>query len=136
MKKIKLISILILLSSQLFSQNVLDTICNMVAGNIHFKFNYYNSKIIQDTRPIENVELKLKNNQILVLDLYDNCECVKYNIVSKQKNITTVNFLGLEKTTTVNSSDTTLLFNGNKIKKVIIKQPKFREENPHDIRKN
>lgn len=133
MKKIKLISILILLSSQLFSQNVLDTICSMVAGNIHFKFNYYTSKIMQDTRPIENVKLELKNNQILVLDLYDNCKCVKYNIDKKQKDITTINFLGLQKTTTVNSSDTTLLFNGNKIKKVIIKQSKLREDNPHDI---
>ena len=46
MKKIKLISILILLSSQLFSQNVLDTICHSFAGKIHFEFDYYKSKII------------------------------------------------------------------------------------------
>ena len=67
------------------------------------------------------MELKLKNNQILVLDLYDNCKCVKYDINKKQKDITTVNFLGLRKTTNINSSDTTLYIDGNKIKKVIIK---------------
>ena len=122
MKKIKLTIASLLIAGFSYSQ-AKDTICSMVAGNIYFKFNYYTSKIIQDKRPVQSVELKLKNNQTLVLDLYDNCKCIKYNIEDKQKDITTVNFLGLQKTTTVNSSDTTLLFNGNKIKKVIIKQP-------------
>ena len=122
MKKIKLTIASLLIAGFSYSQ-AKDTICSMVAGNIYFKFNYYTSKIIQDKRPVQNVELKLKNNQTLVLDLYDNCKCVKYNIDNKQKDITTINFLGLQKTITVNSSDTTLLFNGNKIKKVIIKQP-------------
>jgi len=122
MKKIKLTIASLLIAGFSYSQ-AKDTICSMVAGNIHFEFNYYTNKIIQDKRPVQSVELKLKNNQTLVLDLYDNCKCIKYNIEDKQKDITTVNFLGLQKTTTVNSSDTTLLFNGNKIKKVIIKQP-------------
>ena len=56
-----------------------------------------------------------------MLDLYENCKCVKYDINKKQKDITTVNFLGLRKTTNINSSDTTLFYDGNKIKKVIIK---------------
>ena len=95
----------------------------MVAGNIHFEFNYYTSKINTVISPVKSVKLRIKNNEILVLDLYDDCDCVEYFIDNKQKDITTVNFLGLQKTTTVNSSDTILLFNGNKIKKVIIKQP-------------
>ena len=70
MKKIKLTIASLLIAGFSYSQ-AKDTICNMVAGNIHFEFNYYTSKIIQETRPIENIELKLKNNQILVLDLYD-----------------------------------------------------------------
>ena len=122
MKKIKLTIASLLIAGFSYSQ-AKDTICSMVAGNIYFKFNYYTSKIIQDKRPVQSVELKLKNNQTLILDLYDNCKCIKYNIDNKQKDITTVNLLGLQKTITVNSSDTTLLFNGNKIKKVIIKQP-------------
>ena len=130
MKKIKLTIASLLIAGFSYSQ-AKDTICSMVAGNIHFKFNYYTSKIIQDTQPVKSVEIKIKNKQILVLDLYDNCQCVNYNISKKIKNITTTNFLGLQKTTTVNSSDTTLLFNGNKIKKVIIKQPIRNEEVQH-----
>jgi|TARA_R100001460_G_scaffold45111_1_gene82137 hypothetical protein len=127
MKKIKLTIASLLIAGFSYSQ-AKDTICSMVAGNIHFKFNYYTSEIIQDIQPVKDVKIKLKNKQVLVLDLYDNCECVEYNISEKIKNITTTNFLGLQKTTTINSSDTTLLFNGNKIKRVIIKQPIRNEE--------
>ena len=130
MKKIKLTIASLLIAGFSYSQ-VKDTICSMVAGNIHYKFNYYTSKIIQDIEPVENVKIKIKNGQVLVLDLYDDCKCVKYDINNKQKNITTVNFLGLQKTTTISSSDTTLFFNGNKIKKVIIKQPIKNEEVQH-----
>jgi len=130
MKKIKLTIASLLIAGFSYSQ-AKDTICSMVAGNIHLEFNYYTSEIIQDLQPVKNVKLKLKNNQVLVLDLYDNCKCIKYYIENKQKDITTINFLGLQKTTTINSSDTTLLFNGNKIKKVIIKQPIRNEEVQH-----
>ena len=68
-----------------------------------------------------------------MLDLYDNCKCVKYNIDKKQKYITTIKLLGLQKLQQLIEKDTTPLFNGNKIKKVIIKQSKLREDNPHDI---
>ena len=122
MKKIKLTIASLLIAGSSYSQ-AKDTICSMVAGNIHFEFNYYTSRINTVISPVKSVKLRIKNNEILVLDLYDDCDCVEYNIDNKQKDITTINFLGLQKTTTVNSSDTTLLFNGNKIKKVIIKQP-------------
>jgi hypothetical protein len=122
MKKIKLTIASLLIAGFSYSQ-AKDTICSMVAGNIHFEFNYYTSRINTVVSPVKSVTLRIKNNEILVLDLYDDCDCVEYYIDNKQKDITTVNFLGLQKTTTVNSSDTTLLFNGNKIKKVIIKQP-------------
>ena len=130
MKKIKLTIVSLLIAGFSYSQ-AKDTICSMVAGSIHFKFNYYTNKIISKTDSVKSVKLKLKNNEILVLDLYDNCKCIKYIINNKQKDITTINFLGLQKTTTVSSSDTTLLFNGNKIKKVIIKQPIRNEEVQH-----
>ena len=130
MKKLKLTIASLLIAGFSYSQ-AKDTICSMVAGNIHYKFNYYTSEIIQDIEPVENVKIKIKNGQILVLDLYDDCKCVRYDINNKQKNITTVSLLGLQKTITINSSDTTLFFNGNKIKKVIIKQPIKNEEVQH-----
>jgi len=130
MKKIKLTIAGLLIAGFSYSQ-AKDTICSMVAGNIHFEFNYYTSKINTAISPVKSVKLRIKNNEVLVLDLYDNCDCVEYYIDNKQKDITTINFLGLQKTTTVNSSDTTLLFNGNKIKKVIIKQPIRNEKVQH-----
>ena len=130
MKKIKLTIAGLLIAGFSYSQ-AKDTICSMVAGNIHFEFNYYTSKINTAISPVKSVKLRIKNNEVLVLDLYDDCDCVEYHIDNKQKDITTVNFLGLQKTTTVNSSDTTLLFNGNKIKKVIIKQPIRNEKVQH-----
>ena len=130
MKKIKLTIASLLIAGFSYSQ-AKDTICSMVAGNIHFEFNYYTSKIITKISPVKSVALRIKNNEVLVLDLYDNCKCINYNISEKVKNITTINFLGLQKTTTINSSDTTLLFNGNKIKKVIIKQTIRNEEVQH-----
>ena len=130
MKKIKLTIASLLIAGFSYSQ-AKDTICSMVAGNIHFEFNYYTSRINTVISPVKSVKLRIKNNEILVLDLYDDCDCVEYNIDNKQKDITTINFLGLQKTTTVNSSDTTLLFNGNKIKKVIIKQPIRNEKVQH-----
>ena len=130
MKKIKLTIAGLLIAGFSYSQ-AKDTICSMVAGNIHFEFNYYTSEINTTISPVKSVKLRIKNNEILVLDLYDDCDCVEYYIDNKQKDITTINFLGLQKTTTVNSSDTTLLFNGNKIKKVIIKQPIRNEKVQH-----
>ena len=56
MKKIKLTIASLLIAGFSYSQ-AKDTICSMVAGNIHFKFNYYTSEIIQDIRPVENVEI-------------------------------------------------------------------------------
>ena len=130
MKKIKLTIAGLLIAGFSYSQ-AKDTICSMVAGNIHFEFNYYTSEINTTISPVKSVKLRIKNNEVLVLDLYDNCDCVEYYIDNKQKDITTINFLGLQKTTTINSSDTTLLFNGNKIKKVIIKQPIRNEKVQH-----
>jgi hypothetical protein len=89
MKKIKIISFLILLSSQLFSQNILDTICHSIAGKIHFEFDYYSSTIINKEKSIflEDTEIKLDTNEYLVLDLYDNCKCVKDNNFTKERKL-------------------------------------------------
>ena len=76
MKKIKLTIAGLLLAGFSYSQ-AQDTICSMVAGNIHFKFNYYTSEIISEIDLIKSVKLNLKNNDILVLDLYDDCKCIE-----------------------------------------------------------
>jgi hypothetical protein len=138
MKKIKLISILILLSSQLFSQNLLDTICHSLAGKIHFEFDYFESKIINKTTNefLEDTEINIDTNEFLVLDLYDNCKCVKTQNFIKERKIIVYFRDGEIKTYKNNSEDTVLHFDGSEIKKVIINKPKLREENPHDIRRS
>jgi len=138
MKKIKLISILILLSSQLFSQNVLDTICHALAGKIHFEFDYYESKIINQITNefLEDTEINIDTNEFLVVDLYDNCECVKTQNFIKERKIIVYFRDGEIKTYKNNSEDTVLHFDGTEIKKVIINKPKLKEDNPHDIRRS
>ena len=130
MKTTKLISILILFSSQLFSQNVLDTICHSIAGKIHFEFDYYESKIIKTTESVflEDCEIKIDTNEFLVLDLYDNCKCVKTQNFIKERKIIVYFRDGEIKTYKNNSEDTTLYFDGSEIKKVIINKPKLAED--------
>jgi len=138
MKKIKLISILILLSSQLFSQNVLDTICHAIAGKKHFEFNYYESAITNRNMTVflEDTEIKIDTNEYLVLDLYDNCKCVETQNFIKQRNIIVYFRNGEIKTYKNNSEDATLHFDGLKVRKIIIKKPNLKEENPNDIRRS
>ena len=138
MKKIKIISFLILLSSQLFSQNALDTICHSFAGKIHFEFDYYESKIINRDTSIflENKEIVINENEFLVIDLYDNCGCVKNQNFIKERKIVVYFRNGEIEYYENPSGDTTLHFDGSEIKKVIIKKPNLKEDNPNDIRRS
>ena len=138
MKKIKIISFLILLSSQLFSQNALDTICHSFAGKIHFEFDYYESKIInRDTSVfLKDNEVKINENEFLVVDLYDNCGCVVNNNFIKERKIVVYFRNGEIKTFKNSSGDQVLYFDGSEIKKVIIKKPYLKEDNPNDIRRS
>jgi len=138
MKKLKIISFLILLSSQLFSQNALDTICHSFAGKIHFEFDYYESKIINRDTSIflENKEIVINENEFLVVDLYDNCGCVKNQNFIKERKIVVYFRNGEIEYYENPSGDTTLHFDGSEIKKVIIKKPSLKEDNPNDIRRS
>ena len=138
MKKIKLISILILLSSQLFSQNVLDTICHSIAGKTHFVFNYYESTIIDKDRSVsfEDTEIAINENEFLVFDLYDDCKCVKNQNFIKERKIVVYFRNGKIESYENPSGNTTLHFDGSEIKKVIIKKPDLKEDNPNDIRRS
>ena len=138
MKKIKLISILILFSSQISSQNVLDTICHSIAGKTHFEFDYYSSTIINKEKSIflEDTEIKIDENQFLVLDLYDNCKCIKDTNFIKRRKLIVYFRDGSIKSYINNSSDSTFDFDGKKIKKVIIKKPILEEDDPNDIKRS
>ena len=135
-----------------------DTISHLIAGKIHFEFkrgSYWNSVIYYkkygmteskyqaseiidkvETENFEDFEIEINENEVLVLDLYDDCKCAQeWNFVKERKII--VYFRDGEiKTYKNNSEDTVLHFDGTEIKKVIINKPKLREDNPHDIRRS
>ena len=60
-----------LLTISCFSQT--DTICEMVSGKYHFKFDYNTSEIIEKNkyRKYKKVDIKIEPNQFLYLDLLD-----------------------------------------------------------------
>ena len=88
MKKIKLTIAGLLLAGFSYSQ-AQDTICHSLAGKIHFEFDYYESKIINKTESVflKDFEINIDTNEYLVLDLYDDCKCVKTQNFTKERKI-------------------------------------------------
>ena len=127
MKKIKLTIAGLLLAGLSYSQ-AQDTICHSFAGKIHFEFDYYESKIInRDTSVfLKDNEVKINENEFLVIDLYDNCGCVVNNNFIKQRKIVVYFRNGEIKTYKNPSGDDVLYFDGLEIRKVIIKKPKLK----------
>ena len=127
MKKIKLTIAGLMLCGLSYSQ-AQDTICHSFAGKIHFEFDYYESKIInRDTSVfLKDNEVKINENEFLVVDLYDNCGCVVNNNFIKERKIVVYFRNGEIKTYKNPSGDQVLYFDGLKIKKVIIKKPKLK----------
>ena len=105
-----------------------DTICLSLAGKIDFIFDYYTNKIINRDMSIffEDKELNIKENEFLVVDLYDDCKCVKdQNFIKERKII--VHFRNCDIKTYQNpSGNQTLHFDGSKIRRVIIKKPNLK----------
>ena len=112
------------------AQNQIDTICHSIAGKIHFEFDYSESEIIDKKTSVffEDTEIEIKENEFLVLDLYDDCKCVKNNNFIKNRKIAVYFRDGEVKYYNNPSNDSTLYFDGTEIKKVIINKPKFKTQ--------
>ena len=128
MKKIKLTIAGLLLAGFSYSQ-AQDTICHAIAGKIHFEFNYYESKITNKNTTVflEDTEIKINTNEFLVLDLYDNCTCVKTENILKKRKIVVYFRNGEIETYKNKSGNSTLHFDGLEVKKIIIKKPKLKK---------
>jgi len=130
MKKIKLTIAGLLLAGFSYSQ-AQDTICHSIAGKIHFEFDYQKSTITKQSTSVflEDSEITIDSSEFLVLDLYDNCKCVKNkNFITKRKII--VYFKdGSIKSYINDSKDEVLHFDGKEVKKIIIKKPKLKKTN-------
>ena len=127
MKKIKLTIAGLLLCGLSYSQ-AQDTICHSFAGKIHFEFDYYKSKIInRDTSVFfEDREILLNKDEFLVVDLYDDCKCVRAKNFIKKRKIVVYFRDGEIKTYKNPSGDAVLHFDGLEVKKIIIKKPKLK----------
>ena len=127
MKKIKLTIAGLMLYGLSYSQTQ-DTICHSFAGKIHFEFDYYESKIInRDTTVfLEDREILINKNEFLVVDLYDDCTCVKNQNFIKERKIIVYFRNGNTKTYKNPSKDAVLYFDGLEIKKIIIKKPNLK----------
>ena len=124
MKKIKLTIAGLMLYGLSYSQ-AQDTICHSFAGKIHFVFDYYGSEIIDRDTSIfyEDKEILINKNEFLVVDLYDDCKCIKNQNFIKKRRIVVYFRNGDIKTYQNPSGDQILHFDGIKIRKVIIKKP-------------
>ena len=118
MKTIKL-TILSLLITVLGYSQTQDTICHSFAGKIHFEFDYYKSKIIKQNRTeyLEDKDVLINKNEVLVVDLYDNCKCVKTQNFIKEREIVVYFRDGNIEHYKNKSGNAVLHFNGLNIKK-------------------
>ena len=144
MKKIKLSVAGLMLCGLSYSQSVdsidyinarnYDTIANGIAGKIHFEFNYVTSKIVNKiiTEDFEDAVIEIKENQVLYVDLFDNCTCNKHQDINKVRKITVYyrdsyvkKYWGSDKIVEYmnESGDSTLRFLGKDIEKVIVHKP-------------
>ena len=122
--------------SQSFSQ---DTIYKMVNGTNLHEFNN-NMKIISSTdhyneHNYRDYELKVKKNQILVLDLYDDCKYCKLDINCEDN--PSYRIIIIKKKSAFNketteiqhwkSCDSTYYIDGNKISSIRVCKPNLKE---------
>ena len=124
MKKLKLIAIGLMLYGFSYSQNP-DTLCFMTAGKVQLEFNYNNSEIINKkiTKNFEDLILKIKPNQVLYLDLYDNCPCNKHQNIIKKRHIKLYHRNGTVSTDLISSGEENLRILGENIEKIIVSKP-------------
>ena len=125
MKKIKLTIASLLIAGFSYSQ-AQDTICQMVAGNSHFVFDYDMGTILTRdvTSKMQDVIINIDTNQVLVLDLYDNCECILNKDFIKKRNVRFFNRNGKQVVLlSVKSGNKSYTIDGKITEKVIITKP-------------
>ena len=126
MKKIKLCIIGLLLAGMSYSQTT-DTICYTFAGKMYIEFDYYTNIMINTvkSKTFKDKEILINKNEFLVVDLYDNCSCVKDKNFIKKREVIIYLRDGIIHTLEYDSGQKLLHFDGVKIEKVIIKKPKL-----------
>ena len=100
-----------------------DTLAYSISGKEKFEFDYYTSEVKKVIKPknYQDFKFKLKKNEFLVLDLFDDIE--PDTLYLKYRDITVYYRNGEVAKLYLNSRDETLQIDGNFVKKVIIHKP-------------
>ena len=103
-----------------FSQT--DTICEMVSGKYHFKFDYNTSEIIEKNkyRKYKKVDIKIEPNQFLYLDLLDK----DTKLLLKRRKITIYFTNNTYEVTYLRSKENmSIEFDGKEVEKITVHKP-------------
>ena len=100
-----------------------DTLAYSVNGKRKLEFNFYTSEIKSITKPkqYQDFKFKLKKNEFLVLDLFDDIE--PDTLYLKYRDITVYYRDGEVEKLYFNSNDNTLWVDGNLVKIIIVHKP-------------
>ena len=121
MKKVMLFIILGTFLVNSYSQT--DTLAYSISGKDKFEFDYYSSEIIETTKPenYQDFKFKLKKNEFLYLDLFDNLEAD--SLYAMYRDVTVHYRDGDVEKLYFNSKDNTLRVYGDLVKRVIVHKP-------------
>jgi hypothetical protein len=124
MKKLKIGVVALMFSGMSYAQSV-DTLASGIAGKIHFKFDYYTSTIVDKivTNDFEDITIEIKENQVMYIDLYDNCKCNKYKETGSMRDVKFYMKNGEIVTNSYESGDITFEVLGENVFKIIITKP-------------
>ena len=100
-----------------------DTLAYSVNGKRKLEFNFYTSEIKSITKPkqYQDFKFKLKKNEFLFLDLFD--EVKRDTLYLLYRDVTVYYRNGGVAKLYLNSGDETLEIDGNFVKKVIVHKP-------------
>ena len=120
MKRKTLAIVAALSTMSCFSQT--DTICEMVSGKYHFKFDYNTSEIIKKNkyRKYKKVDIKIEPNQFLYLDLLDK----DTKLLLKRRKITIYFTNNTYEVTYLRSKENmSIEFDGKEVERITVHKP-------------
>ena len=132
MKKVKIGILALMFSGLSYSQSV-DTICNMVMEKQLLTFDYYEGKLINVIKSdkYKDYTIKIEENEVLVLDLYDGYSLNKDNITEREITI----YYRYKKSVgySYQGIDNMIYFNGKDVEKITVHEPYIECENCDEI---
>ena len=105
-----------------------DTLAYSISGKQKFEFDYYTSEVKDVVRPekYQDFQFKLKKNEFLVLDLFDDIE--RDTLYLLYRDVTVYYRDGYVENLYFSSDDNTITVDGSLVKKVIVHKPEKIQE--------